>query len=65
MHQVVAYKRSLGALALQGRKRKESLQLCLWNLNYTSNSPVVARQLSCQISTKQREAEMSANVNKY
>ena len=28
------------------------------------NSPVTRRRLSCQISTNQREAETSANVNK-
>ena len=36
--------------ALKGRKRKESLQTHLWNLNSSSNSPVAPRQLSCQIS---------------
>ena len=45
-------------------KWKESLQLGLRNLNSTSNSPVAPRRLSCQISTNQREAETSANVNK-
>ena len=44
---------------------KESLQLRFWNLNSTSNSPVAPRRLSCQISTNQREAETSANVNKH
>ena len=46
-------------------KRKESLQLRLWNLNFTSNSPVAPRRLSCQISANKREAETSANVNKH
>ena len=51
--------------ALKERKRKESLQTHLWNLNSSSNSPVAPRQLSCQISANQGEAEMSANVNKH
>ena len=46
-------------------KRNESLQLRLWNLNSTSNSPVTPRRLSYQISANQREAERSANVNPY
>ena len=33
------------ALWRQGRKTKESLQLRLWNLNFTSNSPVPPRRL--------------------
>ena len=33
-------------------------------LNSTSNSPVVPRRLSCQLSDNQHEAETSANVNK-
>ena len=33
-------------------------------LNSTSNSPVVNRRLSCQLSDNQLEAETSANVNK-
>ena len=45
-----------------GRKRKESLQIHLWNLNSISNSPVAPRQLSCHISTNQGEAEMSAKL---
>ena len=53
------------ALWRQGAKRKESLQLRLWNLNSTSNSPVAPRRLSCQIFPNQREAETSANVNKH
>ena len=50
-----------GALAAGG-KRKESLQLRLWNLNSTSNSPVASCQLSCQISANQREAERSLQM---
>ena len=34
-----------GALWWQGRKRKESLQLRLWNLNSTTNSPVAPHRL--------------------
>ena len=51
-----------GALAA-GWKRNESLQLCLWNLNSTSNSLVAPRQLSCKISTNKRAAETSTNVD--
>ena len=54
-----------GAFPRQGGKRKEGLQLRLWNLNSTSNSPVAPRWLSCQISANHREAETSANVNKH
>ena len=54
--------KSFGALSW---KRKESLQLSLWNLNSTSNSPVAPRRLSFQISANQREAETSTNVNKH
>ena len=32
-----------------GGERKERLQLRLWNLNSTSNSPVAPCRLSCQI----------------
>ena len=42
--------------ALKGRKRKESLQTHLWNLNSSSNSPVAPRQLSCQISANSRRS---------
>ena len=65
----VACKQALwGTLAAGGGGgggRKESLQLCLWNLNFASNSPVAPCQLSCQISANQHEAETSANVNKH
>ena len=57
-----------GALWRRGGKRKESLQLRLWNLNCASNSPVAPPRLSCQISANQvnqREAETSANINKH
>ena len=56
-----------GALAKGQEKEGDltALQLCLWDLNSTSNSPVVPRRLSCQISTNQQEAEMSASVNKH
>ena len=46
-------------------EKEESLQLRLWNLNSTSNSPVAPRRLSFQISANQREAETSTNVNKH
>ena len=45
------------ALWRQGGKIKESLQLRLWNLNSTSNSPVVPRRMSCQISANQQKVE--------
>ena len=54
-----------GELWRLGRRRKERLQLHLWNLNSTSNSPVAPHQLSCKISANQREAETSTNVNKH
>ena len=53
-------------LWMRGRKRKESLRLRLWNLNSTSNSPVVAHLLSCQISpisAKLKRTQM--HVNKH
>ena len=53
------------ALWRRDGKRKVILQLCLWNLNSTSNSSVAPCRLSCQISANQREVETSANVNKY
>ena len=53
-----------GALWRQGGKRKESLELHLWNFHSTSNSPVALPRLSCQISANQHEAEMSVNVKK-
>ena len=45
------------ALWRQGGKIKESLQLRLWNLNSTSNSPVAPRRMSCQISANQQKVE--------
>ena len=48
-----------------GKRRTQSLQLHLWNLNSTSNYPVVPCWLSCQIYDNQREEETSANVEKY
>ena len=45
----------------QGRKRRESLKLRLWNLNSTSNSPVAPHQLSNQISVNQCKAENNEN----
>ena len=46
-------------------ERKDSLQLHLWNLNSTSNSPVAPHRLSCQTSANQRKAETSTNVNNH
>ena len=54
-----------GALWQWGGEKKECLQLRLWNLNSTSNSPVAPHGLSCQISANQHEVEMSTNVNKH
>ena len=45
------------ALWRQGGKIKESLQLRLWNLNSTSNSPVAPRRMSCQIFANQQKVE--------
>ena len=41
------------------------MQLLLWNVNSTSNSPLSPRRLRCQISANQREAETSEDVNKH
>ena len=51
----------------QGSKRKESLQLRLWNLNPSFNSPVDHCRLSCQISAysaKGKRARMKTNIEK-
>ena len=56
---------SAGRLSLQGTKRKESLQIRVWNLNSTSNFSLPPCQLSYQISANQRVAETRANVNKH
>ena len=45
-----------GALWRRGVKRKESLQLCLWNLNSTSNSPVAPRRRSTELSDFRQSA---------
>ena len=45
-----------GAHWRRGRKRKERLQLRLWNLSFTSNFPMAPHRLSCQISTNQPKA---------
>ena len=57
-------------LALQGTlpvgwEKEGNLQLCLWNLNSTCNSPVAPRWLSCQISANRGEGIMNPNVNKH
>ena len=54
-----------GFLWRWGGKGKESLQLHLWSLKFTSNSPGALRQLNFQILADQREAETSANVKKH
>jgi len=54
-----------GALAAGREKEGELATTALWSLNSTPNSPVAPRQLSCQISANQGEAETSANVNKH
>ena len=55
-----------GTLWRRGGKRKESLQLRLWNLNSISNDPLARRRLSSQISANQRKrAPMSANIEKH
>ena len=57
---VVACEQAIsGALWRRGGKRKESMQLCLWKLKYTSNSPVTPRRLSCQVSANQRECKQA------
>ena len=61
----IAWSKLSGALWRRGGKRKESLQLRLWDLNSTSNCPVAPGRLSSEISGKQREAESSANLNKH
>ena len=54
-----------GTLWRRSGKRKESLQLHLWNFDSSSNTPVAPRRLSCQIATNQRKGETSANINKH
>jgi len=57
-------KQALRDALAAGREKKESLHLPMWNLNSTSNSPLVPLRLSCQVAANQHEAETSANVNK-
>ena len=45
-----------------GKGRRASMQLGLWNLNFTFNSPVAPCWLNCQFSTNPREAEMSTTL---
>ena len=60
---------SLGASSLGcsggrvGKRRTQSLQLRFWNLNSTSNYPVVPCWLI--ISVKQKRAQMQTNIEKY
>ena len=51
-----------GALAA-GREKEGELQLRLWNLNSTSNSP--STKLSGAVPANEREAETSAKVSKH
>ena len=44
---------------------KAGLQLHLWKMNSTSNSPVASGQLSCQISANKCKGETSVTVNKH
>ena len=60
----LACKQALWGALAKGQEKEGDLtasQLCLWDLNSTSNSPVAPRRLSCQISANQREAETSKN----
>ena len=54
-----------GALAAWWEKEGEFATTSLEFEFPTSNAPVAPCRLSCQISANQREAETSANVNKY
>ena len=57
---------SPGHFGSRARKGKRAcMQLRLWNLYSTSNSPVAPLRPSCQISANQRIAEMSVNVHKH
>ena len=49
------------------RERKESLQLRLWNLNFTSNSGISCGSPSTELSDFRQSvgAETSTNVNKH
>ena len=48
-----------------GRSGGSTGRGCRWNLNPAVNSPVAPRELGCQISANQNEAEKSANVKKH
>ena len=48
-----------------GRSGGSTGRGCRWNLNTAVNSPVAPRELGCQISANQNEAEKSANVKKH
>ena len=64
----LACKQAFWGVLAKGQEKEgdlEAFQLRLWDLNFTSNSPVAPHRLSRQISANQREAEMSASVNKH
>ena len=64
----LSYKQALWGALAKGQEKEGDLtvlQLCLWDLNSNSNSPVAPHRLSRQISANQREAETSASVNKH
>ena len=53
-----------GALAA-GQQKEGELATTSLGFDFTSNSRLAPRRLSCQISSNQRKAETSTNVNKY
>ena len=59
--------RGLGWGRVVGEGKEEELATTSLEviLNFTSNSPVVPHQLSCQISVNYHETEKNANVNKH
>ena len=64
----LACKQALWGALAKGQEKEgdlEALQLRLWDLNSTSNSPAAPCRLSRQLSANHWEAEMSASVNKH
>ena len=53
-----------GALAA-GQEKEGELATTSLEFEFTSNSRLAPRRLSCQISFNQRETEKSTNVNKH
>ena len=53
-----------GALAA-GQEKEGELATTSLGFEFTSNSRLAPRRLSCQLSSNQRKAETSTNVNKY